>query len=57
MIKKKISKVLALAAVACSAIAIAPHGTVANASQTTGVVKQKVDCKNLRKSEVQVQRL
>lgn len=49
MIKKKISKVLALAAVACSAIAFAPHGTVANASQTTGVVTAKSGL-NLRKS-------
>ena len=50
MIKKKISKVLALAAVACSAIAFAPHGTIANASQTTsGVVTAKSGL-NLRKS-------
>lgn len=49
MIKRKISKVLALAAVACSAIAFTPHGTVAHASTTSGVVTAKSGL-NLRKS-------
>lgn len=57
MIKRKISKILALATIFCSAIAIAPHATSANATQlmsersvtSIGIVTAKSGL-NIRKS-------